>query len=57
VGWSSLTASFVREVLPLEASLMQFLNRNWRDSSEVEDFCQDVYVKVYEAARQAGCKE
>jgi len=47
-----LDAWFVREVLPLEASLMQFLNRNWRDSSEVEDFCQDVYVKVYEAARQ-----
>lgn len=46
-----LDAWFVREVLPLEASLMQFLNRNWRDSSEVEDFCQDVYVKVYEAAR------
>lgn len=46
-----LDAWFVREVLPLEASLMQFLNRNWRDKSEVEDFCQDVYVKVYEAAR------
>jgi len=47
-----LDAWFVREVLPLEASLMQYLNRNWRDSSEVEDFRQDVYVKVYEAARQ-----
>lgn len=42
---------FVREVLPLEASLMQYLNRNWQDSSEVEDFRQDVYIKVYEAAR------
>jgi RNA polymerase sigma factor (sigma-70 family) len=47
-----LDAWFVREVLPLEASLMQYLNRNWRDSSEVEDFRQDVYVKVYEAARR-----
>jgi RNA polymerase sigma factor (sigma-70 family) len=46
-----LDAWFVREVLPLEASLMQFLSRNWRDKSEVEDFCQDVYVKVYETAR------
>jgi len=46
-----LDAWFVREVLPLEASLMQFLSRNWQDKSEVEDFCQDVYVKVYETAR------
>jgi RNA polymerase sigma factor (sigma-70 family) len=46
-----LDAWFVREVLPLEASLMQYLNRNWQDSSEVEDFRQDVYIKVYEAAR------
>ena len=46
-----LDAWFVREVLPLEASLMQFLSRNWQDRTEVEDFCQDIYVKVYEAAR------
>lgn len=46
-----LDAWFVREVLPLEASLMQYLNRNWQDSSQVEDFRQDVYIKVYEAAR------
>jgi len=46
-----LDAWFVREVLPLEASLMQYLNRNWRDKSEVEDFCQDIYIKVYETAR------
>lgn len=30
---------------------MQFLSRNWQDRTEVEDFCQDIYVKVYEAAR------
>ena len=46
-----LDAWFVREVLPLEASLMQFLSRNWQDKSAVQDFCQDIYVKVYEAAR------
>jgi RNA polymerase sigma factor (sigma-70 family) len=46
-----LDAWFVREVLPLEASLMQYLNRNWQDSSQVEDFRQDVYIKAYEAAR------
>ena len=43
-------AWFDREVLPLEALLMQFLERNWRNPSDVPDFRQDVYVRVYEAA-------
>lgn len=42
---------FVREVLPLEAALMHFLRRSWRNQSELSDLCQDVYVRVYEAAR------
>jgi RNA polymerase sigma-70 factor (ECF subfamily) len=41
---------FEREVLPLEALLMQFLERNWRNPSDVPDFRQEVYVRVYEAA-------
>ena len=41
---------FVREVLPLEPALMQFLRHNWRNSSDVEDMLQDVYVRVCEAA-------
>jgi RNA polymerase sigma factor (sigma-70 family) len=41
---------FARNVLPLEAVLMQFLRRNWSDSSEIADLRQDVYVRVYEAA-------
>jgi RNA polymerase sigma factor (sigma-70 family) len=47
---SAADAWFDREVLPLEAVLMQFLERNWRNSSDVPDFRQDVYVHVYEAA-------
>lgn len=43
---------FDREVLPLEALLMQFLERNWRNPSDVPDLRQDVYVRVYEAARK-----
>jgi len=42
---------FVREVLPLEAMLMQFLRRGWRNSADVKDLCQDVYVRIYEAAQ------
>lgn len=50
---SAVTAWFAREVLPLEPALMQFLRHSRRCQSDVEDLCQDVYVRVYEAA----CKE
>jgi RNA polymerase sigma factor (sigma-70 family) len=43
-------AWFVREVLPLEAALVQFLNRSGRSKSEVEDLRQDVYMRVCAAA-------
>lgn len=49
---SNARAWFVREVLPLEAALMQFLRRNLRNKSDVDDVCQDVYVHVLEAARR-----
>ena len=43
---------FVREVLPLEAALMQFLQHNWRNKSDIADLRQDVYVQVYNAAHK-----
>jgi RNA polymerase sigma factor (sigma-70 family) len=46
-------AWFIREVLPLEAMLTQFLHHNWRNKSEIPDLRQDVYIRVYEAA----CKQ
>jgi RNA polymerase sigma-70 factor (ECF subfamily) len=45
-------AWFVREILPLEAALMHFLLRSRRSSSEADDLRQEVYVRVYEAAKQ-----
>jgi RNA polymerase sigma factor (sigma-70 family) len=45
-------AWFLREVLPLEAMLMQYLRHNWRDQSDIEDIVQEVYVRVFEAARK-----
>lgn len=45
-----LHAWFVGDVLSLEAVLMQFLRNNWRNESEVEDLCQEVYLRAYEAA-------
>jgi RNA polymerase sigma factor (sigma-70 family) len=46
-----LSQWFIREVFPLEASLMQFLHRNWRNESDLNDLRQDVYVRLYESAR------
>jgi RNA polymerase sigma-70 factor (ECF subfamily) len=43
---------FVREILPLEAALMHFLLRGRRNSNEADDLRQEVYVRVYEAAKQ-----
>lgn len=47
---SELKAWFIREVLPLEADLMQFLRQNWRNESNIADIRQDTYVRIYEAA-------
>ena len=43
---------FVREVLPLEAALMQFLQHNWRNRSDIADLRQEVYVHVFDAAQK-----
>jgi RNA polymerase sigma factor (sigma-70 family) len=43
-------AWFAREILPLEASLMQFLQHNWRLKTEIPDLRQEVYARVYESA-------
>ena len=43
---------FVREVLPLEAVLMQFLQHNWRNQSDIADLRQDIYMRVYDSAQK-----
>jgi RNA polymerase sigma factor (sigma-70 family) len=45
-------AWFVRDVLPLEPSLMQFLRHNWRNTSDIADLRQEVYVRVLDAAQR-----
>jgi len=44
---------FVREVLPLEPALMQYLRRNWRRKDDIPDLRNDIYVQVFEAALQS----
>lgn len=43
---------FLREVFPLEGMLMHFLRQNWRNQSDIDDLRQEIYVRVYEAARK-----
>jgi len=47
---SAADAWFIREVLPLETTLMLFLRQNCRNKDEIADLRQDVYMRVYEAA-------
>ena len=49
---SEVQAWFVREVLPLEAALMQFLRRRRRNTADVDDLRHDIYVRVCEAAQK-----
>lgn len=52
VASAELKAWFVREVLPLEAALIRLLRRSVRNQNDVDDLCQDIYVRIYEAARR-----
>lgn len=42
---------FVREVLPLEPLLKSYLRRNWKNRSDLNDLRQEVYVRIFDAAR------
>jgi RNA polymerase sigma factor (sigma-70 family) len=48
---SSLDQWFVNEVLPYEGVLMRYLARSWHNESELTDLRQEIYVRVYESAR------
>ncbi len=45
-GW------FVREVLPLEPILMQYLHHNWHNRSDLGDLRQEIYIRACEAAQK-----
>jgi len=50
-GSADMRDWFLREVLPLEAALTQYLRHNWQDRATVQDLLQEVYVRTYEAAQ------
>lgn len=41
---------FVSSILPHEAALQRYLRRLCRNTSEIPDICQEVYVRIYENA-------
>jgi RNA polymerase sigma factor (sigma-70 family) len=43
---------FAREILTYEAALERYLTRNSRNRDDVSDLRQEVYVRVYEAAKR-----
>jgi len=51
VEQGALDEWFRREVLPLERSLVRFVNRNWRMKDEVMDLTHDIYAQAFSGAR------
>ncbi|HEV7383879.1 MAG TPA: RNA polymerase sigma factor [Phenylobacterium sp.] len=49
---ATLKAWFFREVFPLEAALTRYIRRNWRNESDVADLRQEIYARLYSAARE-----
>jgi RNA polymerase sigma factor (sigma-70 family) len=43
---------FVREIMPFEANLMHYLQHNWRNTSDIADLRQDIYVRVLASAQE-----
>lgn len=50
-GRDDLDQWFAREILSLEPMLNRFLQRKWRDKTEIPDLRQEAYIRVYDAAR------
>jgi RNA polymerase sigma-70 factor (ECF subfamily) len=49
---ATLREWFFREIFPLEAALTRFIRRNWRNESDVSDLRQEIYARIYGAARE-----
>jgi RNA polymerase sigma factor (sigma-70 family) len=50
---TALDQWFATEILAHEGLLVRYLTRVWPNSAEVLDLRQDIYVRVYESARDA----
>ncbi len=48
-----LKSWFVREILPHEAALTRYLRRAWPRGDDLHDLRQEIYVRIYEAAKHS----
>jgi RNA polymerase sigma factor (sigma-70 family) len=48
-----LDSWFKREVLAHEEALVRYLVRTWRNREEIADLRQEIYIRVYEAAKKS----
>jgi RNA polymerase sigma factor (sigma-70 family) len=46
-----IDAWFAEEILPLEGLLTRYVQRMWRNPSDIADLVQEIYIRVYESAR------
>ena len=46
-----LNAWFKREILVHEGALVRYLARTWRNRDEIHDLRQEIYIRIYEAAK------
>jgi RNA polymerase sigma factor (sigma-70 family) len=49
----ALNSWFAREILVHEAALVRYLMRTWPNKDDVSDLRQEIYVRVYEAAKRS----
>jgi RNA polymerase sigma factor (sigma-70 family) len=49
----ALNLWFAQEILSHEAALVRYLTRMWPNREEIHDLRQEVYMRVYEAAKKA----
>jgi RNA polymerase sigma-70 factor (ECF subfamily) len=47
----ALNSWFAREILVHEAALVRYLTRAWPNRDDVSDLRQEIYIRVYEAAK------
>lgn len=47
----ALNTWFAREILAHEAALVRYLMRAWPNKDDVSDLRQEIYIRVYEAAK------
>jgi len=47
----ALNSWFAREILVHEAALVRYLRRSWPNKDDISDLRQEIYIRVYEAAK------